>query len=935
MSRTTGPLPATGSARAASSSPQVGILGRSSPASPSSRQKGDGFTTRGPVIEPDDDDEEQSFKEAPEKTPRDSITESDLESLTIPDDPELEATPRDAAQAHDDTSPTSTIHPGHSSGFSRPLASQIPFPQHLGSSTQDSTFPHPEWEEGNPGSISVPEPVPSHHYDRHAHPEGPRHPAFRLVGHSDFGEPERVPMPEATPAPSSHPQFLAPQVLSSSSSESSRRSQTTEQAEEEQERLWQESEELYRAIQGRLGFNDSPPAGDGDSSPSTSPTPVLPVPGAFPIPLRTGGHHNDNPSEGSGERPAFHLKPLPPFPQPSSSAGTGTTTALSPGMPRPPGGFARIPLEARPSTDTFYTVNSESQGQLYHTDEGQDPDDDDEQEDEEELTQKLPQRDAQQQGHPPPMPRVPPSGSLTGGLNVQEQLESPPPSFPAPTSGQSMPQPSATHRPPPSFPVPSAGNPPTPKPSAAQRPAPAMPKPQARPSMPIPSSIRTSGPAPQMPRPQSEPSPEEPSPSDFPVPPPAMPNPSKHSSHTPPNQPVPQVRPPQAEPERPQHSFSPTKPPSSVAFGQGPKPTGTSASTSHSQNQQKPPHFSQPSGSQSDQHAFKPPPSKPQATHVGGSAAEKPPAKPTATQAAPAKPASPSTLQTGNGVVGKQDDVKPSKPFASSNLNSNSNPSLHGKPSNVSTSHTPPAKPQSIISEVKPTKPSKPESSSHKQDSAAHAPPAAGGGSAPHHGTRYVNMLLALDDIPNYWNLLASFFTWILLAGFLLFPGTFSSWQEQQAQAVGASPAVTDELKGAVLKAVAHVPLFVIAFICSGIGAAGMVWLWWRWMANYIWLLNKVFVPGLLNALAGLLSTISNIYGAQEGQFSRTAKITLIVTATSSGILAGMVLFYQFWLLRRVQNEHWREVGKQKAGRHGEGVLKGLTQSTTKIKQGA
>jgi hypothetical protein len=49
-----------------------------------------------------------------------------------------------------------------------------------------------------------------------------------------------------------------------------------------------------------------------------------------------------------------------------------------------------------------------------------------------------------------------------------------------------------------------------------------------------------------------------------------------------------------------------------------------------------------------------------------------------------------------------------------------------------------------------------------------------------------------------------------------------------------------------------------------------------------------------------------------------------------------MVLFYQFWLLRRVQNEHWKTVGKQKAGRHGEGVLKGMMESKSQtIKQGA
>jgi hypothetical protein len=67
-------------------------------------------------------------------------------------------------------------------------------------------------------------------------------------------------------------------------------------------------------------------------------------------------------------------------------------------------------------------------------------------------------------------------------------------------------------------------------------------------------------------------------------------------------------------------------------------------------------------------------------------------------------------------------------------------------------------------------------------------------------------MLLALDDIPPFWNLLASFFTWILLAGFLLFPGTFTSWRDEQAQATGTA-GVTDDVKRAVLGVVEHVPL--------------------------------------------------------------------------------------------------------------------------------
>jgi hypothetical protein len=67
-------------------------------------------------------------------------------------------------------------------------------------------------------------------------------------------------------------------------------------------------------------------------------------------------------------------------------------------------------------------------------------------------------------------------------------------------------------------------------------------------------------------------------------------------------------------------------------------------------------------------------------------------------------------------------------------------------------------------------------------------------------GTQYVNMFLEIDDIPRIDNLQANFFTWILLAGFVLFPGTFSSFQNVPA----------DRLDGAeehILKHVKNVSL--------------------------------------------------------------------------------------------------------------------------------
>lgn len=41
--------------------------------------------------------------------------------------------------------------------------------------------------------------------------------------------------------------------------------------------------------------------------------------------------------------------------------------------------------------------------------------------------------------------------------------------------------------------------------------------------------------------------------------------------------------------------------------------------------------------------------------------------------------------------------------------------------------------------------------------------------------TRYIKMLLQLDQISKLHNILASLFTWVLLAGYIVFPATFNN----------------------------------------------------------------------------------------------------------------------------------------------------------------
>lgn len=84
--------------------------------------------------------------------------------------------------------------------------------------------------------------------------------------------------------------------------------------------------------------------------------------------------------------------------------------------------------------------------------------------------------------------------------------------------------------------------------------------------------------------------------------------------------------------------------------------------------------------------------------------------------------------------------------------------------------------------------------------------------------------------------------------------------------------------------------------------------------------------PATLNSVAGLLTTVVNVYTAQKGVWSITAKITAIVTGSCVGVAGGLFFLYNFWVLKRVRNTHEQsmnpeEVANQERDRKRESIL--------------
>lgn len=172
--------------------------------------------------------------------------------------------------------------------------------------------------------------------------------------------------------------------------------------------------------------------------------------------------------------------------------------------------------------------------------------------------------------------------------------------------------------------------------------------------------------------------------------------------------------------------------------------------------------------------------------------------------------------------------------------------------------------------------------------------------------TRYMEMLLHLDQIPRLHNILSSAFTWILLAGFLVVPGTFTSFKNSQAFKEADSDE-SNAVAHAIVRSIANIGLLWVSGAFCIIGGLGCIWLWFCWRQNYVWLLNRIFLPACLNSAAGLLTTVVNVYTAQKGVWSSSAIIAASVTGGCFGITGILFLLYNFWALDKVRDLHERE----------------------------
>ncbi|AEO55965.1 hypothetical protein MYCTH_2032045, partial [Thermothelomyces thermophilus ATCC 42464] len=158
--------------------------------------------------------------------------------------------------------------------------------------------------------------------------------------------------------------------------------------------------------------------------------------------------------------------------------------------------------------------------------------------------------------------------------------------------------------------------------------------------------------------------------------------------------------------------------------------------------------------------------------------------------------------------------------------------------------------------------------------------------------------------VPRSHIVLAVFFVWILLVAFVVLPGSFTSdKRKQDGETVEIPLGGADADRKKLSLTPANTAALVIGSVCVLTGAFGSAWLGLRWRRNHVFLLNRLYMPLVLNALAGMLATITSVYTQQAGEWGPQAVVTIVVEAVVLGLSLIFFFLHNYWLMQRVASD--------------------------------
>lgn len=100
---------------------------------------------------------------------------------------------------------------------------------------------------------------------------------------------------------------------------------------------------------------------------------------------------------------------------------------------------------------------------------------------------------------------------------------------------------------------------------------------------------------------------------------------------------------------------------------------------------------------------------------------------------------------------------------------------------------------------------------------------------------RYNDLIVESYNTPEKFNILAAASLWTLLAGFVVFPATFTSLQNAASLSSSAPGRV-------VQRTIQNIPLLVMAVFFFVVGLIGVGWLWQQRRRQHLWLADRLFL---------------------------------------------------------------------------------------------
>ncbi|KAI7785974.1 hypothetical protein LA080_005635 [Diaporthe eres] len=173
-------------------------------------------------------------------------------------------------------------------------------------------------------------------------------------------------------------------------------------------------------------------------------------------------------------------------------------------------------------------------------------------------------------------------------------------------------------------------------------------------------------------------------------------------------------------------------------------------------------------------------------------------------------------------------------------------------------------------------------------------------------------MLLQIDKIPRAHNIFANLFAWMVLVAFVLSPCNFTGFPADSSLMVSDKLSSIPLTTSSTLKKIPSIPLLAICCVFFFLGILGMLWLAVYWRRNYIWLMNRIYLPLILNSLAGFIGTMVIVHVQHGWHWSIAALVTVSVEGASLAVGLSLFALYQYWLLAKLKREHYRETSRKR-----------------------